>query len=69
MEYEADHTELITCRKGCVRKLLVGRIKKHDEICHEVFQKKRREFHAKDQWIANKEQRKLMKHALVAQKK
>lgn len=66
---EYDPSELVECSEGCGRKFNPDSIAKHENVCRQVFQKKRKEFNAQDQRLVANEQKKLMKRGEVIDKK
>lgn len=57
------------CSEGCGRKFNPDSIAKHENVCRQVFQKKRKEFNAQDQRLVANEQKKLMKRGEAIEKK
>lgn len=66
---EYDPSELVECSEGCGRKFNPDSIAKHENVCRQVFQKKRKEFNAQDQRLVANEQKKLMKRGEIIEKK
>ena len=66
---EYNPSELVECREGCGRKFNPDSIAKHEAVCQQVFQKKRKEFNTQKQRIVDNEQKKLMKHGEAVEKK
>jgi predicted RecB family nuclease len=60
---------LVECGEGCGRKFNPDSIVKHENVCRQVFQKKRKEFNAQDQRLVANEQKKLMKKGEVVERK
>lgn len=57
------------CGEGCGRKFNPESISKHEAICKNVFQNKRKAFNTQEQRIINNEQKKLMKKGEAVEKK